>query len=61
MMPPQLKEVLAARGIELHITTVEEGWDRQFSTREEAYAWLLPLSRHPELVDMTQFRKNVDR
>lgn len=61
MMPSQLREVLAAKGIELHVTTVEEGWDRQFRTREEAYTWLLPLSRHPELVDMAQFRKNVDR
>lgn len=55
-----LTEYLQREGIEHGFTTVEEGWDRQFATKEEAYDWLLQLSRHPELVNMDQFKKNVD-
>lgn len=47
-------------GVECHTTTVEEGWDKLFSTKQDAYDWLIQLSRHPELVDMDRFRQNVD-
>lgn len=60
MSGPALKEVLAKEGIEVHVTTVKEGWDKQFSSREEAYADLINLSEYPELVNMEQFKKNVD-
>lgn len=60
MMPTMLKEVLNEKGIEVHTTTVEEGWEYMFESKEAAYEWLLPLSRHPELVNIEQFRKNVD-
>jgi len=56
-----LREALAPKGIEVQITTVEEGWDRQFGTKEDAYQWLIQLSRHPELVDQKKFRENVDK
>ncbi|MBQ2697394.1 MAG: hypothetical protein IJF59_01860, partial [Clostridia bacterium] len=55
-----LKELLAPLGIEVNVTTVAEGWDRQFATRQDAYDWLIQLSRHPELVDLKKFRENVD-
>ena len=55
-----LTEALEAHGIEAHVTTVDEGWNRRFATKEEAYEWLLQLSRHPELVDLERFRANVD-
>ncbi len=55
-----LWDALERAGVEYTVKTIDEGWDRQFSTRQEAYDALLPLSRHPELVDMEQFRKNVD-
>ena len=57
---PGLIKALADRGIEGHITTVDEGWNRLFATKQEAYDWLIQLSRHPELVDMERFRANVD-
>ncbi|MBQ2697202.1 MAG: methyltransferase domain-containing protein, partial [Clostridia bacterium] len=55
-----LKASLAPLGIEVNVTTVAEGWDRQFATRQDAYDWLIQLSRHPELVDLKKFRENVD-
>lgn len=61
MAPERLSEILNEKGIEVHTVTVKEGWDRHFSTKGEAYEWLLPLSRHPELVDLNQFHKNVDK
>lgn len=59
-MGPNLYDFLKEKGIDAHVTRVEEGWDRLFASREEAYEWLLPLSRHPEEVIMEQFKKNVD-
>jgi hypothetical protein len=47
-------------GVEYHTTTVPEGWDRVFNTKQDAYDWLIQLSRHPELVDMEKFKQNVD-
>lgn len=55
-----LQAALKSEGIEFHTTTVAEGWDRLFGTKQEAYDWLLRLSRFPELVDPERFRKNVD-
>ncbi len=60
MNGPAARDILAEHGIELHVTTVEEGWDRQFATKEEAYGFLIQLSRHPELVDRERFMRNVD-
>ena len=62
-LPMESKELQAAlkkEGVEFHTTTVEEGWDRFFSTKQEAYDWLIQLSKFPELVDQTRFRANVD-
>ncbi len=56
----ELKAKMDEMGIECHTTTVEEGWDRLFATKQDAYDWLIQLSRHPELVDMDRFRQNVD-
>ena len=61
MFGPALKEVLAKQGIEVHVTTVKEGWDKLFASKEEAYEDLLNLSRYPELVDMEKFQSNVDK
>lgn len=55
-----LQRKLKELGIEAHTTAVEEGWDRQFKTKQEAYDWLIQLSKYPELVNMEMFRKNVD-
>ena len=55
-----LAKSLKSLGVEVHETTIEEGWDRLFKTKQEAYEWLIELSRHPELVNMEQFKKNVD-
>lgn len=60
MRGSELREALKKEGIEVHVTTVEEGWDKQFSSKEEAYADLINLADDPSLVDMEQFRKNVD-
>ncbi|MBR3391421.1 MAG: methyltransferase domain-containing protein [Firmicutes bacterium] len=61
MSGPALKEVLAKQGIEVHVTKVDEGWDKLFASKEEAYSDLINLSRYPELVDMERFRANVDK
>ena len=55
-----LVDELRKNGIEPTITTIDEGWDRVFSTKEEAYDDLIALTKHPELIDMGQYRKNVD-
>jgi len=55
-----IKERMDALHVECHVTTVEEGWDRLFQTKEEAYDWLIQLSGHPELVDAERFHQNVD-
>ena len=55
-----LRQKLNELGVEAHTTTVEEGWDRQFKTKQEAYDWLIQLSKYPELVNMDVFRANVD-
>ncbi len=47
-------------GAQCKTTTVNEGWDRLFETKQDAYDWLIKLSRHPELVNMEKFYKNVD-
>ena len=52
---------LEQRGIERHVTTIDEGWDKWYATKEEAYDDLICLSRHPECVEPVQFRKNVDQ
>ncbi|MBQ8063763.1 MAG: class I SAM-dependent methyltransferase [Clostridia bacterium] len=52
---------LEKRGIEKHVTTIDEGWDKWYATKEEAYDDLIALSRHPEEVEPNQFRKNVDQ
>ena len=56
----ELKAKMDEMGVECHTTTVSEGWDKQFATKEEAYDWLIQLSRHPEAVNMEKFRQNVD-
>lgn len=56
----RLKPALAQLGIDVSVTTIDEGWDRLFATRQDAYDWLVQLSRHPELVDQKKFRENVD-
>ncbi len=67
MMPPMgrpgpsLHEELEAAGIELHVTTIEEGWDKVFATKQEAYDFLIELSRYPELVNLDKFHENVDK
>ncbi len=61
MSGPALKEVLAGQGIEVHVTRVDEGWEKIFASKEEAYDDLIDLSRYPELVNMEQFRINVDK
>lgn len=61
MRGPALREMLEKEGIELHVTTVKEGWDKQFSSKEEAYEDLINLAEDPSLVDMEQFKKNVDK
>lgn len=61
MSGPALKEVLAKQGIEVHVTRVDEGWDKLFASKEEAYEDLINLSRYPELVNQEQFRANVDK
>ena len=61
MSGPALKEVLAKQGIEVHVTKVDEGWDKLFASKEEAYEDLINLSRYPELVNQEQFRANVDK
>lgn len=60
MAGPALVKALKDLGIEAHVTTVDEGWNRDFATKEEAYTWLLQLSRYPELVNQERFRQNVD-
>ncbi len=60
MAGPVLAAELRENGIEPTVTTIDEGWDKVFSTREEAYEDLIALTRHPELVDMEQYKKNVD-
>ena len=57
---PDLVAELRKNNIEPTVTTIDEGWDKVFSTREEAYDDLIALTKHPELVDMEQYRKNVD-
>lgn len=57
---PALIRALKDHGIEAHVTTVDEGWDRFFVTKTEAYDWLIQLSRHPELVNRERFQANVD-
>ena len=57
---PALIQALKDHGIEAHVTTVDEGWERCFATKEEAYSWLIQLSRHPELVNRERFKANVD-
>lgn len=59
-MGPNLAEYLQEKGIEHKVTRIDHGWDRVFATKDEAYEWLLPLSNHPEEVNMEQFKKNVD-
>ena len=61
MASKPLGMALRELGIEAHTVTVPEGWDRQFSTKQDAYDCLIELSRHPELVDMDRFKDNVDR
>ena len=61
MSGPALKEVLAKQGIEVHVTRVDEGWEKIFASKEEAYEDLINLSRYPELVNMEKFRENIDR
>lgn len=56
-----LKAALAKEGIEVHVTTIDEGWDKVFATKEEAYEDLLTLTEHADLVNMEQFKKNVDQ
>lgn len=56
-----LDRELEERGIETHTTTIDEGWDKWYATKEEAYDDLVALSRHPECVEPVQFRKNVDQ
>lgn len=63
-MPPHprsWREEAAEAGIEVHVTTIDEGWDRQYVSKEQAYADLLVLTEYPEYVDLEQFRKNVDQ
>ncbi|MBR4232841.1 MAG: methyltransferase domain-containing protein [Oscillospiraceae bacterium] len=60
MSGPELKKVLAQQGIEVHVTRVDEGWDKLFASKEEAYTDLINLSRYPELVNIDRFRANVD-
>ncbi len=60
MAGPGLIAELRKNSIEPTVTTIDEGWDKVFSTREEAYDELIALTKHPELVDMEQYRKNVD-
>jgi molybdate/tungstate transport system substrate-binding protein len=60
MSGPGLVAELKKNGIEPTVATIDEGWDKVFSTREEAYDDLIALTRHPELVDMERYRKNVD-
>lgn len=55
-LPLELEE----NGIELHVTTIDEGWDRVFESKQDAYDFLIQLSRHPECVIEPQFKKNVD-
>ncbi|MBO4915191.1 MAG: substrate-binding domain-containing protein [Oscillospiraceae bacterium] len=60
MASKPLGAALRKLGIEAHTTTVAFGWDRWFATKDEAYDWLIRLSRHPELVIIDRFRANVD-
>lgn len=60
-MGPGLYDYLISIGREATVTHVEEGWDRTFKTKEEAYEFLLPLSRHPEEVILEKFKENVDK
>lgn len=55
-----LTKALESLGVEVHETTIEEGWDYLFKTKQEAYDWLIELSRHPELVNIERFQHNVD-
>lgn len=57
---PRMISYLEERGIAAHVATIEDGWDRQFKTRQEAYDWFLLLAKYPELLDMERFRKNAD-
>ncbi|MBR5490027.1 MAG: methyltransferase domain-containing protein [Oscillospiraceae bacterium] len=56
----RLKGALTPLGIDVNVTTIDEGWDRLFKTRQDAYDWLIQLSRYPELVNVKKFRENVD-
>lgn len=56
-----LYEELDRRGIERHVTTIDEGWEKWYATKDEAYDDLIALSRHPECVEPVQYRKNVDQ
>lgn len=60
MHGPSLKKVLEEQGIEVHITKVDEGWDKWYPTKEAAYEDLINATDYPELVNQDQFRKNVN-
>lgn len=57
---PSIWETIKENSLEAQVTTVEECWEKQFQSKQEAYDWLIQLSRYPELVNMEQFQKNVD-
>ncbi len=61
MGPGKLFRFLKDQGMEVHTTTVPEGWNRHFASKEEAYSWLIQLSDYPDLVDQEQFKRNVDQ
>lgn len=55
-----LWNALEQAGVEYTVTTVEEGWDKVFASKQEAYGHLIQLSRYPQLVDRKKFEENVD-
>ncbi|MDO4581919.1 MAG: methyltransferase domain-containing protein [Bacillota bacterium] len=57
---PRLLAALEEAGIEYHVSTVTEGWSKNFPSKQAAYDWLIRMAKRPELVDMAQFQRNVD-
>lgn len=57
----EIVEALKEEGIECNIKYLDDGWDKQFASKQEAYDWLVEFSKYPELVDMEKFRANIDK
>jgi hypothetical protein len=68
-MPPMVRRIgnnlfynkVYDLGYEPNVRIVDDGFERVFKNRDEAYAELLKLDRDPKDVDMNIFKSNVDK